>query len=76
MSIGQLQSFHFLALLAIIAMIVAAVIYLIRSTSASRGSRSVPQGQTTPGWYPSPDDPRLLRWHDGRQWTSHTHPLP
>ncbi|MCD2144353.1 DUF2510 domain-containing protein [Gordonia paraffinivorans] len=22
-----------------------------------------------PGWHPDPDDPTLLRWWDGHQWT-------
>ena len=25
-------------------------------------------------WYPDPQDPSLLRYWDGRQWTEHTHP--
>lgn len=30
---------------------------------------------TTPqGWYPDPNDATILRWWDGTQWTSHTHP--
>ncbi|MDR0959041.1 MAG: DUF2510 domain-containing protein [Propionibacteriaceae bacterium] len=29
-----------------------------------------------PGWLPDPQNPSLLRWWDGRQWTSHTQALP
>jgi hypothetical protein len=29
---------------------------------------------TAPGWYPDPNDQRTLRWWDGQQWTSQTHP--
>lgn len=25
-----------------------------------------------PGWYADPDDPALVRWHDGLSWTEHT----
>jgi Protein of unknown function (DUF2510) len=35
----------------------------------------VPSGPP-PGWYPSPGDPQLLRWWDGRQWGPQTRPLP
>ncbi len=29
---------------------------------------------TSPGWYPDPHDPRLVRWFDGEQWTGHAAP--
>ncbi|HCB07139.1 MAG TPA: hypothetical protein DEQ43_23300 [Nocardioides bacterium] len=29
-----------------------------------------------PGWYPDPDDPRLIRYWDGTTWTAHTLPKP
>ena len=31
---------------------------------------------TQPGWYDSPNDPGLLRWWDGNQWTANTSPRP
>ncbi|MBM4516863.1 DUF2510 domain-containing protein [Rhodococcus hoagii] len=31
---------------------------------------------TQPGWHPDPEGvPNQLRWWDGRQWTSATHPV-
>ena len=29
---------------------------------------------TPQGWYPDPNDSTIIRWWDGQQWTSHTHP--
>lgn len=29
---------------------------------------------SAPGWYPDPNDGRALRWWDGQQWTTQTHP--
>jgi outer membrane murein-binding lipoprotein Lpp len=29
---------------------------------------------TPQGWYPDPNDSTIVRWWDGNQWTSHTHP--
>lgn len=26
-----------------------------------------------PGWFPDSNNPQLLRWWDGQQWTEHTH---
>ncbi|WP_084721805.1 DUF2510 domain-containing protein [Rhodococcus marinonascens] len=27
-----------------------------------------------PGWYPGVNDPRFVRWYDGRQWTDRIQP--
>jgi resuscitation-promoting factor RpfB len=32
-------------------------------------TQAVPQG-----WYPDPQQPELLRWWDGTQWTNQTQP--
>lgn len=29
-----------------------------------------------PGWYDDPDDPTILRWWDGNDWTEHAQPQP
>jgi hypothetical protein len=31
-------------------------------------------GTFAPGWYPDGNDPTLVRWWDGQQWTGHTQP--
>jgi hypothetical protein len=28
-----------------------------------------------PGWYPQPDDPRVMRWWDGSRWTDQIQPI-
>ena len=37
---------------------------------------SPPAPTPRPDWYPDPRNPALLRYWDGRQWTSHTAPRP
>ncbi|WHU45088.1 DUF2510 domain-containing protein [Gordonia sp. L191] len=31
---------------------------------------------TTPGWYPDPNNHSIIRYHDGRQWTDQTEQVP
>ncbi|MEV2220115.1 DUF2510 domain-containing protein [Nocardia vinacea] len=46
-----------------------------RARPAHRAVRiSQPAPSLTPGWYPDPANPGVVRWFDGRQWTPHTQP--
>ncbi|ABH00211.1 conserved hypothetical protein (plasmid) [Rhodococcus jostii RHA1] len=31
---------------------------------------------TSPGWYPDPANPRLVRWYNGTEWTAQTRAIP
>lgn len=65
--------------------IVAVVIAVVRAMSKPKGGTVVEQpvvrqapppaaGQLAPGWYPDQNDPRLMRYYDGRVWTAQTQP--
>ena len=34
------------------------------------------RGAATPGWYPDPEQPSLVRYWDGERWSPHTAPAP
>lgn len=53
------------------------VLLLVRRTSAPPAAAvRYPTGTAgmAPGWYPDQNDPDLMRWFDGRNWTSGTAP--
>ncbi|WP_067698236.1 DUF2510 domain-containing protein [Nocardia jejuensis] len=60
--------FHLLILVVIVLIIAGAVSAII--IAVTRKSR----GGVAPGWYPDPGGAPLLRYHDGREWTSATRP--
>jgi MFS superfamily sulfate permease-like transporter len=61
----------------IVAVIVGFVVLIVRLVKPkSVHSQGVPGTPTTPapGWYPDPNDSSLMRYFDGRVWTSSTQP--
>lgn len=65
-----------------VGVIAAVVVVLVRLTDSSpKSAPYVPHtwqppsaAPATPGWYPDHSDATLLRYFDGRQWTSATRP--
>ena len=61
----------------VIAAIVGGIVLLVRVASKPSAPQQYPAGPalTQPaGWYPDPQYPNLMRYFDGRQWTSSTQP--
>jgi hypothetical protein len=83
-SFGSLNS---LIWLLIIIVVIAVVVWAVRMASAPRGGRPYREppvvqqpvvqppaqsGGLAPGWYPDQNDHRMMRYYDGRVWTSET----
>jgi hypothetical protein len=81
---GSLNSLIWLLILIVV---IAVVIWAVRMAFAPRGgrtyrehtvvqqpapSRPAPSGGLAPGWYPDQNDHRMMRYYDGRVWTSET----
>jgi Protein of unknown function (DUF2510) len=65
--------------LLVIAAIVGGIVLVVRMTSKSSATQPYPQQvgppmNAPPGWYPDRDHPNLMRYFDGRAWTSSTQP--
>jgi len=61
--------------LSFLLLIVGGPLYLIMRPKALRGGGTGYRRGIRlppPGWHPDPDDPQLLRWWDGKEWTDHT----
>ena len=60
------------------AAIVGGVVLIVKLTKPKSVNRYNPPGAAptgpAPGWYPDQNDPSLLRYFDGRIWTSATRP--
>jgi len=67
------QPWHFLVFVMFVVVVIGIPItVLVLIVRRPRGS-STAQQPPNPGWYPAPDNPRVLRWFDGTRWTEHTH---
>jgi uncharacterized protein DUF2510 len=81
---GSLNS---LIWLLIVIVVIAVIIWAVRMALAPRGDRTyrertvvqqpppqqpAPSGSLSPGWYPDQNDHRMMRYYDGRVWTSET----
>jgi Protein of unknown function (DUF2510) len=59
----------------VVVLIVVAVVPKVRSRSKLKpGQPPTQQAAVAPGWYPDPQDRNLMRYFDGRAWTSATAP--
>jgi hypothetical protein len=82
--LGSLNSIIWLL---IVIVVIAVIVWAVRMAMAPRDGgtyreRTVVQqppvqqpaqsGGLTPGWYPDQNDHRLMRYYDGRTWTSET----
>jgi hypothetical protein len=82
--VGSLNSLIWLLL---VILVVAVAVWAVRVALAPRGDRAYreqtvvqqPVAQApaqssglTPGWYPDQNDHRMMRYYDGRVWTSET----
>lgn len=78
---GSLSPWHWLVLLVVIAVVVVIVgfvVLIVKLVKPKPTKRyDVPGAPTTsaPGWYPDPNDSHLVRYFDGRVWTSSTQPV-
>jgi hypothetical protein len=58
-----------------VAVVVESVVLLVKSGSEPKaGQPPSQQAAAAPGWYPDPNDPNVMRYFDGRDWTSQTAP--
>ncbi len=74
---GSLSPIHWLIILIpiiVVALVVWLIIRLIIRATRTSSTPSAPTRQAQPGWYPDQQNPALVRWHDGHQWTPHTQP--
>ena len=65
---GSLSVWHLLIVL-IPLLAVGGVVALVIAVA-----KPAPIRRVQPGWYPDPQNPQLVRWHDGVNWTSYQQP--
>ncbi|MFI6998905.1 DUF2510 domain-containing protein [Nocardia sp. NPDC050175] len=61
-----------LGLLLVVAIVLIIVIASVIVVAVKSGSRPATPPVSSPGWYPDPADPRIVRWFDGYRWTDQT----
>jgi ABC-type multidrug transport system permease subunit len=61
-------------LLALAGVLVSVIVVLVQRSSPPSSPPSTPSMGLAPGWYPDQSDPNLMRYFDGRTWTSGTAP--
>ena len=76
---GGLSPIHWLILTVLLLIVVFGLRPMVRLISRSSSGPSTPTvppqtGRPRAGWYPDQQDPVLVRWHDGYQWTAYTQP--
>jgi hypothetical protein len=82
--VGSLNS---LIWLLIVIVVIAVIVWAVRMAFAPREGRAyrertvvqqpvaqqpAPSGSLAPGWYPDQNDHSMMRYYDGRVWTSET----
>ena len=82
--VGSLNSIVWLLILIVVA---AVIVWAVRMALAPREGRTyrertvvqqpvsqqpAPSSGLAPGWYPDQNDHRMMRYYDGRVWTSET----
>jgi hypothetical protein len=79
-----LGSLNSIVWLLVVIVVIAVIIWAVRMAMAPRGDRTYREtvvqqpgppaqsGGLAPGWYPDQNDHRLMRYYDGRVWTSET----
>jgi hypothetical protein len=59
----------------VLVVVVLAVVLIVKSRSKPKtGQPPSQQAAAAPGWYTDPNHPNLMRYFDGRAWTSETTP--
>jgi hypothetical protein len=58
-----------------VALVVQAVVLLVKAGPKAKAAQPPAQpAAVAPGWYPDPNDLNVMRYFDGRNWTSQTSP--
>jgi hypothetical protein len=78
--VGGLQPWHVIILLVLFLVvigIVLGIVVIVRAVSKPKSKTPgiVTQSGAAPGWYHDPRDPTVMRYFDGRPWTSSTGPV-